>query len=155
MLTRPPNLVAEIEFTTVEFFISCDPDSDLETREPEELLSLFAGAVLGGMGFELLHHVLEGIEHVSDIADALRPQVQAQQIQRAIAAYRRSPRPFAPGEVKGVWVQLRVARHVLRQTIRQTAPSNQRIAPPVASANAACRQFLPQRLRPTPRPTWA
>jgi hypothetical protein len=153
---RPVEFINETEFTTVEFFLACDPEAGLEAEEPEELLALFAGSVLGGAGFELLHHCIEGLEHAAEIGDALRPQVQPQQIREAALAFRQNPRPFAPGEVKGLWIQLQVPHQVLRQVIRQTAPSAHVAAAPVISAPALRRTFLPPRLRPAaPRPTWA
>ena len=156
MHTPRAEFVTETEFTTVEFFMACDPENGLEADEPEELLGLFAGAVLGGSGFELLYHCVEGLEHASEIGDALRPQVQPQQIRDAATAFRRNPHPFAPGEVKGLWIQLQLQRQVLRQVIRQTAPIAQVVAAPVISAPAARRPFLPPRLRPAaPRPSRA
>jgi len=153
---RPAEFITETEFTTVEFFMACDPENGLEADEPEELLALFAGAVLGCAGFELLHHCIEGLEHASEIGDSLRTQVQPRQIRDAATAFRRNPRPFAPGEVKGLWIQLQVPRRVLRQVIRQTAPSARVVSAPVISAPAPRRPFLPPRLRPAaPRPSWA
>ena len=152
---RATEFTTETEFTTVEFFMACDPENG-EAEEPEELLALFAGSMLGFAGFELLHHCIEGLEHAAEISDALRPQVQPQQIRDAAKAFRQNPRPFAPGEVKGLWIQLQVSRQVLRQIIRQTAPSARQVAAPMVSAPAPRRPFLPPRLRPAaPRPSWA
>jgi hypothetical protein len=156
MPTPYPEFTTETEFATVEFFMACDPENGLEAEEPEELLGLFAGSILGGAGFELLHHCIEGLEHAAEIGDALRPQVQPQQIRDAARTFRQNPRPFAPGEVKGLWIQLQVPRQVLRQVIRQTAPSARFVAAPVINAPALRRSFLPSRLRPAaPRPSWA
>ena len=152
---RPAEFITDTEFTTVEFFLACDPENGLEAEEPEELMGLFAGSILGGAGFELLHDCIEGLEHAAEIGDALRPQVQPQQIRDAALSFRQNPRPFAPGEVKGLWIQLNVPRQVLRQVIRQTAPSARVVAAPVFSAPTR-RPFLPPRLRPAaPRPSWA
>lgn len=153
---RPADFTTDTEFTTVEFFLACDPENGLETEEPEELLGLFASSILGGAGFELLHHCIEGLEHAAEIGDALRPQVQPQQIRDAARIFRQNPRPFAPGEVKGLWIHLQVPHQVLRQVIRQTAPSAHVAAVPVISAPALRRTSLPPRLRPAaPRPSWA
>lgn len=153
---RPVEFTTETDFTTVEFFMACDPENGLEAEEPEELLGLFASSILGCAGFELLHHCIEGLEHAAEIGDALRPQVQPQQIREAALSFRQNPRPFAPGEVKGLWIQLQVLRQVLRQVIRQTAPSARAVVAPVISAPVSRRPFLPPRLRPAaPRPSWA
>jgi hypothetical protein len=153
---RPLEFTTDTEFTTIEFFLACDPENGLEAEEPEELLAMFAGSMLGVAGFELLHHCIEGIEHAAEIGDALRPQVQPQQILDAARAFRQNPRPFAPGEVKGLWIQLQVPRQVLREVIRHTAPSARVVAAPVQNAPAPRRPFLPPRLRPAaPRPSWA
>lgn len=145
-----------VEFETIEFFVPCDPNHELdEERAEDEFVAMLAGAVLGGLGFDALHHAIEGLEHVSEIADALRTTIQPQQVTAAIQAYRRNPRPFALGEVKGVWVRLQVPRQRLHQVVAKTAPSRQLTAL-AATVSPPVRRPSPRlHLRCQLRPTWA
>lgn len=144
-----------VEFETVEFFVPCDPASELEEdRVEDEFVAMLSGAVLGGLGFDALHHAIEGLEHVSEIADALRPTVQPQQVTAAIQAYRRNPCPFAPGEIKGVWVRFQVPRQRLNQVVLRTAPSLRQPNAPTPPAPPARRPSPRLHLRCQLRPTW-
>lgn len=144
------------ELVEIEFFIACDPFAAQEEESAgPEMLAFFAGAIIGGLGFEHLAHLIEGSEHLGDLTDALRPQLNSVQVQAAMAAYRRNPPRIAPGEVQGVWVRTFITRRSLRNAIAMTAPSNRpRLAPvsaPVLRRASAAPAFRPR----APRPTWA
>lgn len=139
---RPLAPSPESELETIEWFVACNPlEMEGERVEPE-FLSLVAGAVLGGMGFEALHHVIEGLEHIGELQDSLRPVIQKQQLTDAINAFKRSPKAFAPGEIKGVWVRIQVPRQQLRQIVMVTAPS-QRMPPPTLNPAAVYERRSP------------
>lgn len=129
---------------TIEYFVPCDPfELEAERVEPE-FLALIAGAVLGHLGFEALSHAIEGMEHIGELTNALKPTVQREQLMDAIAAFKQHPHAFAPGEVKGVWVQIQVPRQQLRQVVQATAPSQQKLQ----LAPAPVRRSPPPRHRP-------
>lgn len=138
---------ADQELETIEYFVACDPYELEEELAGPEFLSMCAGAILGGLGFEALHHLIEGAEHIGELQDAMRPVIQRQQLTDAINAFKRNPRSFAPGEVKGVWVRIQVPRQRLLQLVMATAPSRQPQLT-VPAAPAPVRRSLPPRHRP-------
>jgi len=128
-----------------------------EERVEPEFLSLVAGAVLGGLGFEALHHAIEGLEHISELQDSLRPMIQRQQLADAITAFKLSPKSFSPGEVKGVWVKVQVPRQQLMHVVLATAPSR-RMPPPMLNPAPVIERRSPpprHRLRQKLVPAWA
>ena len=137
----------EPELETIEWFVACDPLELDEERVEPEFLSLVACAVLGGLGFEALHHAIEGLEHIGELQDTLRPVIQRQQLTDAINAFKRSPKAFAPGETKGVWVRIQVPRQRLHQTVLVTAPSRRMPSPTLNPAPVIERRSPPPRHR--------
>jgi hypothetical protein len=154
MPTLRPKPVYDTEFVTVRVFIACDPMQG-PVDDDNELLGLFATAAIGHMSFDLLHQVVELSSHCAEIADALRPQVQPQQIRDAVMAYRSNPQPFALGETQGIWITMQVPKKVLRGVVMQPrlVPVPVRTAPRRPSLFQTMFNTRP-RLTP-PRPKWA
>ena len=143
------------EFVEVEFFVACDPFAQAEEESASpELAAALCGAFLGAVGLEAFHHLLEGIEHVENLADALRPQVRQQAVTNAMAAYRRNPPRLGVGEVMGVWVKVLVPRQGVRQAIAMTAPSN-RVSRLVQAPAPVATRPAGYCFRPSLRPAWA
>ncbi|BFI94981.1 MAG: hypothetical protein RSP_04910 [Rhodanobacter sp.] len=152
-LAPSPNL----EFESIEWFVACDPMEMEEEQVEPEFLAIVSGAVLGSLGLEHLHHALEGLEHIGELQDSLRPVIQRQQLTDAIAAFKRSPRAFAPGEVKGVWLRIQVPRQQLYQAVLATAPSHRVPSPTLNPVLVIDRRSPPprHRLRQKLVPAWA
>lgn len=145
--------------TTVWLFVPIDPRTCEPLENESAFLELFAGTlagiVLGTMGLEHLAHAVDLAENLGDLQTALRPQVTAQATARAIYAYQRNPKPFALGEIPGVWVPAMVPTSRLRMELQRLGvmPPTGGIVKPAAPSAA-----VPWRVcsRPVPRlrPRW-
>lgn len=157
---------------TLDFwmFVPINPETcDLEQSE-STLLELFgsgiAGAVMGAIGWEFLSHVLDVGEHLGGLQDAMRPQIRPIQIFDALAAWKANPRPFAKGEVPGIWVRVPVPRPRVRMALDRVFPNmalwlprGDRRAPPAQPERprAAARLspfMMPTRMIPRPTMRW-
>lgn len=112
-------------FDTIYVFVPIDP----RVANPEhasEFLDLFAGTIasitMGAAGLEHLSHFVDIQESLNDLQEALLPVPRAEDVARAVAFWRRNPRPFAPGEVPGVLVPVRVPQFQMDVTLSRLFP---------------------------------
>lgn len=145
--------------TTVWLFVPIDPRTCEPLEKESTFLELFAGTLasimLGGMGLEHLAHMCDLAENLGDLQDALRPQVTAQATARAVLAYQRNPKPFALGEIPGVWVPAMVPTHKLTMELQRLG-----VMPPTGgiqratAASASVPWRVRDQSRPRLRPRW-
>jgi len=131
---------------TLMLFVPLDPRT-LEPQEESVVLEAFAGSLagctLGFMGMEHLAHLVDMSDMLGQFQDTIRPQVTQGALFRAINAYRMNPRPFAPGEVPGVWVPVSVPAYRLDATMARLYPElgvNWRVPGPKPAADVPWRQ---------------
>ncbi|KRE90840.1 hypothetical protein ASG87_01505 [Frateuria sp. Soil773] len=147
--------------STVWLFVPIDPRTCEPLENESAFLELFAGTLagimLGTMGLEHLAHAVDLAENLGDLQTALRPQVTAQATARAIYAYQRNPKPFAPGEIPGVWVPAQVPTAKLMMELQRLGvrPATGGVVRPVATKGEVPWRVI-QRSRPVPRlrPRW-
>lgn len=131
---------------TLLLFVPLDPRT-LEPHEESAFLEAFAGSLagctLGFMGLEHLAHLVDMSDVLGQFQDTIRPQVTQGALYRAINAYRLNPRPFAPGEIPGVWVPVSVPAYRLDATMARLYPElgvNWRVAPKRDAVDVPWRQ---------------